>query len=87
MGDHSAALRSHQRGLDARLKCYGEQHIETSNSYYKVGVAKHNMNDDTSALRAFQRALEIRFKWYGEENEETAACHEWIRIIQDCQHN
>ena len=72
MGDFNSALQSDQRALDIRVKLFGEEHSDTAQSYYSLGVTQHALGDFTSAHHSHQRALDIRVKLFGEEHSDTA---------------
>ena len=67
-----SALESHQRALDKRLKLFGEEHQDTAQSYFNLGVTQHALGNFSSAIQSQQRALNIRLKLFGEEHQDTA---------------
>ena len=67
-----AGLQSFQRALDIRVKLFGEEHPDTAECYFSIGVTQHALGDFLSALESKQRALDIRVKLYGEEHPDTA---------------
>ena len=71
------ALQSYQRALDIRVKLFGEEHADTTQSYVHLGITQHAFGDILSALQSHQRALDIRVKLFGEEQSDTAKmyCH------------
>ena len=72
MGNFSSALQSYQRGLDIRVKLFGEEHPDTAKSYFNLGVTQHALGNFLSALQSKQRALDIRVKLFKEEHPDTA---------------
>ena len=69
------ALQSHQRALDIRVKLLGEEHPDTAESYFNLGVTQHALGNLSSALQSKQRALDIRVKLFGEDHPHTAECY------------
>ena len=67
-----AGLQSFQRALDIRVKLFGEEHPDTAECYFSIGVTQRALGDFLSALESKQRALDIRVKLYGEEHPDTA---------------
>ena len=75
MNDYEPALKSHQRALNIRLKLHGDEHPNTANSYYSIGLTQYHMDDYDSALKSHQQALNkltlnIRLKLHGDEHPE-----------------
>ena len=66
-----SALQSKQRALDIRVKLFGEEHADTAQSYFDLGVTQHALGNFSSALQSQQRALDIRVKLFGEEHRDT----------------
>ena len=71
----SSAFQSKQRALDIRVKLFGEEHLDTAESYLNLGVTQHALGNFSSALQSKQRSLDIRFKLFGEEHPNTAECY------------
>ena len=67
-----SALQSHPHALDIRVKLFGEEHQDTAQSYFNLGVTEHALGNFSSALQSQQRALNIRLKLRGEEHSDTA---------------
>ena len=55
-----------------RVKLFGEEHPDTAQSYFNLGVTQHALGNLSSALQSKQRALDIRVKLFGEEHPDTA---------------
>ena len=70
MKDYKAALESDQNALQIRLKLFGEDHPDTAQSYYSIGVTQHAMKDYKAALDSHQHALQIRLKLFGQKHVE-----------------
>ena len=68
MGDFKAALQSKQRALEISIKLFGEEHQNTADCYYELGITQHKMGDFRGVLQSQQRALEIPIKSLGEEH-------------------
>ena len=54
------------------MKLFGEEHSDTAQSYFSLGVTQHGAGDFLSALQSKQCALDIRVKLLGEEHPDTA---------------
>ena len=70
MGDFLSALQSDQHALDIRVKLFGEEHQDTAQSYFSIGVTQHAVGNISSAHQSKQRALDIRVKLFGEKHPE-----------------
>ena len=68
----SSALQSKQRALDIRVKLFGEEHPDTAQSYFNLGVIQHTLGNFLSALESDQCALDIRVRLLCEEHTDTA---------------
>ena len=68
----SSALQSNQHALDIRVKLLGEEHPDTAESYFNLGVTQHALGNFSSALQSKLRALDIGIKLFGEEHPVTA---------------
>ena len=82
MGDFKAALQSKQRGLDIRIKLFGEQHRRTADSYYSLGITQRKVGDFEASLQNHQRALGIRIKLFGKDHESTAVINREVEKTQ-----
>ena len=67
-GDLNAAVKSHQRELDIRLKFSGGKDPKTADSYQHIASAQNQAGNYQSAVELFQRALHIRQEFYGERH-------------------
>jgi tetratricopeptide (TPR) repeat protein len=83
MEDYKSALDSHQHALQIRLKLLGEDHADTAESYYRIGVTQMWMEDYKSALDSHQHALQIRLKLLGEDHADTAKSYHEIGVTQN----
>lgn len=72
MDEIASPLEFQQRALDIRLDLLADEHSSTTDSYYFLGNAQHEMNCFTSALESHKRALEIRVEQLREEHPSTA---------------
>ena len=45
MKDYISALQSKQQALNIRLKLHGDEHPDTAQSYYSIGVTQQKMKD------------------------------------------
>jgi tetratricopeptide (TPR) repeat protein len=79
---NEVALRFGQRALEIRKQIRGEQHPETADSYFLVGIAKNQVGANEEALELVQRALDIRIKVFGDLNREVAECYFGVAIVQ-----
>ena len=68
----SSALQSDQRALDIRVELFREEHPDTAQSYFNLGLTHHVLGNFSSALQSRQRALDIRVKLFREEKLDTA---------------
>ena len=50
LGDFKAALQSHQRALDIRVKLFGEDHQSTADCYYSLGITQRKMGEFNAAV-------------------------------------
>ena len=82
LGNYTAALESHRRALDIRIKSFGEEHPKTADSYHSVGVPQHSLGNYTAALQSNKRALDIRIKSFGEEHPNTADSYHSVGVTQ-----
>ena len=82
MKNYESALQSHQQALDIRLKLHGDEHQDTAQSYYSIGVTQHEMKDYPSAFQSHEQALNIRLKIHGDEHPDTANSYHNIGGIQ-----
>ena len=78
----SSARQSKQRALDIRVKLFGEEHPDTNQSYFDLGVTQHALGKFSSALQFDQRAPDIRVKLFGEEHPNTAECYVSLGVTQ-----
>ena len=72
LGNFLSALQSDQRALDIRVKLFGEEHPDTAQSYFNLGVTQYALGNFSSALQSDQRTLDIRVKLFGEGHPDTA---------------
>ena len=82
MGDFLSALQSDQRALDIRVKLFGEEHQDTAQSYFSIGVTQNAVDNISSAHHSKQCALDIRVKFFGEEHPDTAESYTNIGVTQ-----
>jgi tetratricopeptide (TPR) repeat protein len=77
-----SALETNQKALQDILELFGENHSDTAQSYYNIGVTQYEMEDYKSALESDQHALQIRLKLFGENNPDTARSYYSIGVTQ-----
>ena len=63
-----STLEADKRALNISLKVLGEEHSQTADSYYSLGITQHSLGDFVSALESEKRAMNIRLKVLGEEH-------------------
>ncbi|XP_022777474.1 uncharacterized protein LOC111318876, partial [Stylophora pistillata] len=80
--NYAEALESEKRSLNIKLKVLGEDHLQTADSYHKVGVVQHSLGDFVSALESKKRALDIRLKALGEDHSQTADSYDSLGVTQ-----
>ena len=74
-GQIDKALECMEKDMQASVKLFGPDHIDTAASYNNLGLAYKGKGDLTNALDYLQRGLTIREKVYGNEEIETAQSH------------
>ena len=79
MGDFLSAFQSDQRAFDIRVKLFGEEHQDTAQSYFSIGVAQNAVDNISSAL---QCALDIRVKLSREEHPCTVDSYFNLGVTQ-----
>ena len=67
---------------DIRVKLFGEEHRDTAENYFSIGVTQHALGNCSSALQFHQRALDIRVKLFGEEHPDTAKSYFSIGVTK-----
>ena len=77
-----SALQSSRCALQIKLKLFGEEHQDTAQSYFNLGVTQHALGNFSSALQSKQRALNIRLKLFGEEHSDTAQSYVNLGVTQ-----
>ena len=77
-----SALQSSQRALDIRVKLFGEEHADTAESYFHLGMTQYDSGDFLLALQSYQCSLDIRVKLFGEEHTDTAESYFHLGITQ-----
>ena len=82
MKDYKAALQSHQRALEIRIKLFGDEHERTADSYRELGVTQLQMRDYKAAHQSEQHAIVIRIKLFEDEHERTADSYRSLRVTQ-----
>ena len=82
MGDFLSAFQSDQRAFDIRVKLFGEEHQDTAQSYFSIGVTQNAVDNISSALQSKQCALDIRVKLSGEEHPCTADSYFNLGVTQ-----
>ena len=78
MGNFLSALQSDQRALDIRVKLFGEEHQDTAQSYFSIGVTQNAVDNISSAHQSKQCALDIRVKFFGEKYSDTV--HSYLNL-------
>ena len=71
MQNYYGAIQSFQRALDIKRQLFGEEHPDTAECYFFLGVTQHASGNFLSALQSLQRALEIRLKLFAQEHPDT----------------
>jgi len=61
----------HEKALKIRLSKLGENHVDTSNSYYQLGSLFKSMGRLEESLENFEKSYNIRHKKYGKCNIQT----------------
>ncbi|XP_066015922.1 uncharacterized protein [Pocillopora verrucosa] len=82
MQNYSEAIRSFQSALDLAIDLFNEEHPDTTECYFLLGITQHESGDFLSALQSHQRALEIRVKLFGEEHLDTARSYFNLAVTQ-----
>ena len=73
MQNYSGAIQSFQRALDVAIGLFGEEHPDTAECYFSIGVTQHALGNFSSARQSTQRGLDItRRRLFGEEHRDTA---------------
>jgi tetratricopeptide (TPR) repeat protein len=69
------AISYYTRLLDLREKKFGNDHIETADTYNNLGINYSYINEDNLAGELLGKALEIREKAFGERHVEIASSY------------
>ena len=80
--NYQEAFNAYQRALEITLNYFGEEHINTADSCYLIGITQLDLGDYTSALQALQHALGVRRKLFGEEHADTVDSYHSLGITQ-----
>ena len=75
-------LQSYQRALDIIVRLFGEEHPDTTQSYFSIGITQRALGSFFSVLQTKQSALDIRIKLFGEEHSDTAQSYLSVGITQ-----
>ena len=76
------AIQSFEYALNIARGMFGEEHPDTAESYFSIGVAQFALGNFSSALQSHQRALDIRAKLFKEEHSDTAESYFSIGVTQ-----
>ena len=57
-----SALQPYLHALYIRVKLFGEEHSDTAQSYFNLGVTQHALGNFSSALQSKECALKITLK-------------------------
>ena len=49
-------------------KLFAEEHGNTADSYFSLGITQYHLGDHISALQSHQHGLDVRRKLFGEEH-------------------
>ena len=74
--DVRAAKRNLKKALEIRTRLYGDAHIKTALSYYRLGTLCEYERDIVQAKQYFQKAYIIRKNIWGEDHADTLAAKE-----------
>ena len=66
--NYPRAIQSFEYALNIARGLFKEEHPDTAESYFSIGVTQHALGNFSSALQSTQRALDIRVKLLGEEH-------------------
>ncbi|NUM80666.1 CHAT domain-containing protein, partial [bacterium] len=75
MGDYERSQELHIRTLELRLKLFGSQHRDVSDSYNNLGIVSYQLGRYRQSLNYHQRALAIRNALFGPDHSVTAASY------------
>ena len=79
--DLNAALQDAQRALTIEVELYGEECLNTADSFYLLGSIQFELFDFKSAIYSHQRALDIRLKILGEVHLGTVFSFMFLALI------
>ena len=82
MQNYSEAIQSFQHALEFAKGLFGEEHPDTTDCYFYLGVTQHASKDFLSALQSKGRALDIRVKLFGEAHPDTAQSYFNLGVTQ-----
>ena len=69
------AIEYHLKALKIKTETLGENHRETANSYYGLGIAYGRKGDNDRAIEYFERSVKIPVATLGENHPQTAASY------------
>ena len=55
LGNYISTLKSKKRAYDIRMKVFGEEHLQTADSYHSKGL--HNIHWETTSLVSSQTSV------------------------------
>jgi len=71
LGRNEESFEMHQRCLTLRVKCLGENHIETAQSLNNIGIVLNLMGRRDDAMNIHKRCLKIRLDILGDKHSAT----------------
>ena len=65
LGNYQKALEYHEKALDIRIKCFGQQHVNVAVTYNNMGIVEEKLGNLPKALECYEKSLEIKIKCLG----------------------
>lgn len=79
--DLNGALQDALSALSMDVNLYGEEHVNTADSFYLLGSIHFELFDFKSSLHCHQRALDIRLNVLGEEHLGTVISFMFLALV------
>lgn len=81
VSDLNAALQDALCALSMDVNLYGEEHVNTADSFYILGSIQFELFDYNSSLSYHERALDIKLKVLGEEHSGTVFSFMFLALV------
>ena len=83
LGEYSDALDKYKIALAINEAIFGNEHLETANSYCNVALMYEKLDDYSLAIEYFQKAYDIYYRELGANDPNTSAVETKLHNIAD----